>query len=62
MRFEVADNGCVGDLLVSVRQYVFVVDDMEVVGPINSFANALGNYTNALEQAVHLVGVRSVPD
>ena len=59
MRFEVSDNGCVGDVLVSVRWYVAVVDDMEGVGTIDPFSNALGPYTNTLAQAVHFVGVRS---
>ena len=59
MRFEVSDNGCVGDVLVSVRWDVAVLDDMEGVGTIEPFFNALGTYTNALAQAVHLVGVRS---
>ena len=32
---------------------------MEGVGPIDSFANALGNYTNDLAQVAHIVEVRS---
>ena len=62
MRFEVIDNGCVGDVLASVCRDVIIVDCMEGVGPINSFANFLGPYTNALAQAAHLVVVRSGPD
>ena len=44
---------------MSVRWYVAVVDDMEGVGTIDPFSNALGPYTNTLAQAVHFVGVRS---
>ena len=59
MRFEVADNGYVGDILASVCWDIAVVDDMEGVGTIDPFSNALGPYTNTLAQAVHFVGVRS---
>ena len=59
MRFEVANNGCVGDVFALVLWYVIVVDDMEGVGTIDPFSNALGPYTNTLAQAVHFVGVRS---
>ena len=45
-----------------VRLDVVVVDDMEGVGPIDPFTNALGPYTNALAQAAHIVGVLIVPD
>ena len=62
MRFEVADNRCVGDVLVLVRWDVVVVYDMECVGPISPLANALGTYTNDFAQAAHLVGVRGGPD
>ena len=58
MRFEVADNRCVGDVLVLVRWDVVVVYDMECVGPISPLANALGTYTNDFAQAAHLVGVQ----
>ena len=61
MRFEFTENGCVGYFLASFRRDVVVVDNMEGVGLINSFANALGTYTNSLAQAAHLVGVRSGP-
>ena len=59
MQFEVAYNGCVGDVLALVRRNVALVDEMEGVGPIDSFANALGNYTNDLAQVAHIVEVRS---
>ena len=61
MQFGVSDNGCVGYVLVSLRWDVIVVDNMEGVGPIDSFTDALGTYTNALAQAAHIVGVRSGP-
>ena len=61
MLFEVADNRCVCYVLASIRRDVIVVDNMEGVGPIDSFTDALGNYTNALAQAAHIVGVRSGP-
>ena len=59
MQFEVAYNGCVGDVLALVRRNVALVDEMEGVGPIDLFSNALVPYTNALAQAAHLVVVRS---
>ena len=59
MRFEVADNGCIGYVLASVRRGVVVVNNMEGVGTIDLVADALGPYTNALAQADHLAGVRS---
>ena len=62
MRFKVADNGCVGDVLAPVRRDVVIVNDMECVVPIDPFAKALGPYTNSLAQAAHLVGLRSGPD
>ena len=61
MHIEVTNTGCVGYALASVRQDFVLVDNMEGVGPIDSFTDALGTYTNALAQAAHIVGVRSGP-
>ena len=61
MQFEVADNGCVGYIFALVHRDIVVADNMEGVGPIDSFTDALGTYTNALAQAAHIVGVRSGP-
>ena len=62
MPFEFVNNRFVGDVLASVCWDSVIVDDMEGVGPIDSFSNSLGTYTNALAEAAHLVGVRSGPD
>ena len=62
MRFDFADDGGVGYVLVLVRQDVVIVNDMEGVSPIDPFAVALRTYTYALAQTAHLVEVQSGPD
>ena len=63
MRFDFADNGGVGHVLASVLWDVFLVNDVEGVGPIDPFADALRPYyTYTLAQTANLVGVQSGPD
>ena len=56
-RFDFADSGCVGYILASVLQHVVVVNNVEGVGPIDSFALTLRTYTDTLPQMAHFVGV-----
>ena len=62
MRFDFADDESVNYVPASVRWDIVVVDNVEGVGPIDPFADALGSCTDALSQTAHLVGVQSGPD